>query len=199
VSGGVRLSVGFASRRSPVRSRHAPSQKMPFCRAFIVLDLRTDTGRASAVRADLAIVVSCGRMRSSEVGSVGRSRVTSSDESACHAGGRGFESRRSRPCLSLQDAAFATYVGSAWRHVACPTSALILLCYSRLRKRMSCSRSVGCRQVRQRPARQRRTGLEQERRLGRRQGGRGAFGSRRSSVRKAWVQVTSAVWWWKPG
>jgi hypothetical protein len=37
-------------------------------------------------------------------------------------------------------------------------SQLVGLCYSRLRKSVSWSRSTGCRQVRQRPAQQRRTG-----------------------------------------
>jgi len=41
-------------------------------------------------------------------------------------------------------------------------------------------------------------GLKQQHRLRQRQAGRGAFGSSRSSVRKAWAQVTSAQWWWKP-
>src|SRR5260370_37544841 len=42
-------------------------------------------------------------------------------------------------------------------------------------------------------------GLEQQHRLRQCQAGRGAFGSSRSRVRKAWAQVTSAQWWWKPG
>jgi hypothetical protein len=37
-------------------------------------------------------------------------------------------------------------------------------------------------------------GLEEQHRLRERQAGCGAFGSSRSSVRKAWAQVTSAVW-----
>src|SRR5207244_4577996 len=41
-------------------------------------------------------------------------------------------------------------------------------------------------------------GLEEQHRLRQCQAGRGAFGSSRSSVRKAWAQVTSAQWWWKP-
>jgi hypothetical protein len=41
-------------------------------------------------------------------------------------------------------------------------------------------------------------GLQQQHRLRQRQTGRRALGRRRSSVRKAWAQVTSAVWWWKP-
>src|SRR3954462_5874036 len=41
-------------------------------------------------------------------------------------------------------------------------------------------------------------GLQQQHRLRQRQTGRRARGRRRSSVRKAWAQVTSAVWWWKP-
>jgi hypothetical protein len=41
-------------------------------------------------------------------------------------------------------------------------------------------------------------GLQEQDRLRQCQAGRGAFGSSRSSVRKAWAQVTSAVWWWKP-
>jgi hypothetical protein len=41
-------------------------------------------------------------------------------------------------------------------------------------------------------------GLEEQHRLRECLAGRGAFGSSRSSVRKAWAQVTSAQWWWKP-
>ena len=41
-------------------------------------------------------------------------------------------------------------------------------------------------------------GLEEQLGLWECQAGRGAFGSSRSSVRKACAQVTSAVWWWKP-
>jgi hypothetical protein len=41
-------------------------------------------------------------------------------------------------------------------------------------------------------------GLQEQHRLRQRQTGRGAFGSSRSSVRKACAQVTSAQWWWKP-
>ena len=41
-------------------------------------------------------------------------------------------------------------------------------------------------------------GLEEQHRLRQRQAGRWAFGSSRSSVRKACAQVTSAQWWWKP-
>ena len=41
-------------------------------------------------------------------------------------------------------------------------------------------------------------GLQEQHRLRQRQAGRWALGRRRSSVRKAWAQVTSAVWWWKP-
>ena len=36
-------------------------------------------------------------------------------------------------------------------------------------------------------------GLQEQHRLRQRQAGRGAFGSRRSKVRKAWAQVTRAV------
>jgi hypothetical protein len=41
-------------------------------------------------------------------------------------------------------------------------------------------------------------GLEEPHRLWQCQAGRGAFGSWRSRVRKAWAQVTSAVWWCQP-
>src|SRR5712692_11002439 len=41
-------------------------------------------------------------------------------------------------------------------------------------------------------------GLQQQHRLRQCQAGRRAGGHRRSRVRKAWAQVTSAVWWWKP-
>jgi hypothetical protein len=41
-------------------------------------------------------------------------------------------------------------------------------------------------------------GLEEFNRLRQRQAGRRTFGHSRSSVRKAWAQVTSAQWWWKP-
>jgi hypothetical protein len=41
-------------------------------------------------------------------------------------------------------------------------------------------------------------GLQEQHRLWQRQAGRWACGRRRSSVRKACAQVTSAVWWWKP-
>jgi hypothetical protein len=41
-------------------------------------------------------------------------------------------------------------------------------------------------------------GLQKQHRLRQRQAGRWAFGSSRSSVRKACAQVTSAQWWWKP-
>jgi len=41
-------------------------------------------------------------------------------------------------------------------------------------------------------------GLQEQHRLRQCQAGRRALGHRRSSVRKACAQVTSAVWWWKP-
>jgi hypothetical protein len=41
-------------------------------------------------------------------------------------------------------------------------------------------------------------GLHQQHRLWECQAGRWAFGSRRSSVRKAWAAVTRAVWWCQP-
>ncbi len=41
-------------------------------------------------------------------------------------------------------------------------------------------------------------GLEEQHRLGECQAGRRAFGSSRSSVRKAWAAVTRAVWWYQP-
>jgi hypothetical protein len=41
-------------------------------------------------------------------------------------------------------------------------------------------------------------GLQKQHRLRECQADRGAFGSSRSSVRKACAQVTRAQWWWKP-
>src|SRR5215210_1359578 len=40
--------------------------------------------------------------------------------------------------------------------------------------------------------------LQQSHRCGERQAGRRAFGCSRSSVRKPWAAVTSAVWWCQP-
>jgi hypothetical protein len=48
VSGGVGLSIGFASRRSPVRSRYAPS---PICRGFPQPPRRTRAARVPEMAA----------------------------------------------------------------------------------------------------------------------------------------------------
>ena len=58
----------FASRRSPVRSRHAPLiGNSTFCRAFVRPGLTADNSGASAVRADLSIRVGWSRVRSVEI------------------------------------------------------------------------------------------------------------------------------------
>jgi hypothetical protein len=41
-------------------------------------------------------------------------------------------------------------------------------------------------------------GLQEQHGLRECQAGRGAFGSSRSRVRKAWATVTRAQWWWNP-
>ena len=93
-SGGVGSRDGFASRRSPVRSRYAPlPSKCRFCRASVALvALLRNTG-ASTVRADLgrqgarrrqvrSTEVRPSRVKSSQTPRSGTPRVTSSTQIA---------------------------------------------------------------------------------------------------------------------
>ena len=58
-------SAGFASRRSPVRSRYAPSPENSIWRTFLGSVSTFGNSGASAVRADRRIAVESSRMRSS--------------------------------------------------------------------------------------------------------------------------------------
>jgi hypothetical protein len=103
-SGGVRRPDGFASRRARVGIPHAPLQETACLQDLSAWRFQTRQQRCERdASGPKSIRVNRCRVASSHVR---RSRVTSSNDAACHAGGCGLESSHSRLSKCLETGHF---------------------------------------------------------------------------------------------